>query len=162
MRLDLVQKGSTHLTLDKSFLVDNFQLRSVPIGDEEFHSLMKNFMKEWPNIQRLEVDWIGSTSMDNLRYGIRSLEILKKLWNIPCANYVNISKISASPGRFSKREVTYRPDPAGVSTSSVYRRLYGTNQISWDNYNFLDNLLKVKKSFCCKCDMNDLKMCFCD
>ena len=141
MRLDLVQKGSTHLTLNESFLVENFQLRSVPIGDEEFHSLMKNFMKEWPNIQRLEVDWIGSTSMDNLRYGIRSLEILKKLWNIPCANYVNISKISTSPGRFSKKEVTYQPDPAGVSTSSIDRR-YGIfqniDQFPWNS--FLDTL----------------------
>ena len=81
------------------------------------------------------------------------------------ANYVNISKISASPGRFSKREVTYQPDPAGVSTSSVYRRsryLESINQIPWDNYNFLDNLIGVQKSFCGKCDMNDLKMCFCD
>ena len=136
-----MRKGSTHLTLDESFLVENFQLQSVPIKDEEFHSLMKNLMKEWPNIQRLEVDWIGSTSMDNLRFGIRSLEILKKLWNIPCANYVNISKISASPGRFSKREVTYRPDPAGVSTSSVDRRYdysQSINDIPW-NF-FLDTL----------------------
>jgi len=141
VNFDLVQKGSTHLTLDKSFLVDNFQLRSVPIGDEEFHSLMKNFMKEWPNIQRLEVEWIGSTSMKNLRIGIRSLEILKKLWNIPYANYVNISKISASPGRVSKRELTYQPDPAGVSTSSIDRR-YGNfqniDQFPWNS--FLDTL----------------------
>ena len=141
MRLDLVQKGSTHLTLDESFLVENFQLRSVPIGDEEFHSLMKNLMKEWPNIQRLEVEWIGSSSIKNLRIGIRSLEILKKLWNMPNANYVNISKISTSPGRFSKREVTYQPNPAGVSTSSVDRRYdysQSINDIPW-NF-FLDTL----------------------
>ena len=136
-----MQKGSTHLTLDESFLVENFQLRSVPIGDEEFHSLMKNLMKEWPNIQRLEVEWIGSSSIKNLRIGIRSLEILKKLWNMPNANYVNISKISTSPGRFSKREVTYQPNPAGVPTSSVDRRYdysQSINDIPW-NF-FLDTL----------------------
>ena len=136
-----MRKGSTHLTLDESFLVEKFQLQSVPIKNEEFHSLMKNFMKEWPNIQRLEVEWIGSSSIKNLRIGIRSLEILKKLWNMPNANYVNISKISTSPGRFSKREVTYQPDPAGVSTSSVDRRYdysQSINDIPW-NF-FLDTL----------------------
>ena len=143
-----MQKGSTHLTLNESFLVENFQLRSVPIGDEEFHSLMKNFMKEWPNIQRLEVDWIGSTSMKNLRIGIRSLEILKKLWNMPYANYVSITKIiTASPGRLSKREVTYRPDPKGVSTSFVDRKsnyFQSINQIPWDS--LFDNYLLSQKA----------------
>ena len=141
MRLDLVQKGSTHLTLDESFLVENFQLRSVPIGDEEFHSLMKNLMKEWPNIQRLEVEWIGSTSMEDLNFRIRSLEILKKLWNMPNANYINISKISTSPGRFSKIEITYQPDPAGVSTSTIDRRsgsFQSIDQFPW--ISFLDTL----------------------
>ena len=119
MRLDLVQKGSTHLTLNESFLVENFQLRSVPIGDEEFHSLMKSLMKEWPNIRTLEVEWIGSSSVDNFRCRIWSLEELKKLWNLPHANYVNITKVSTGPGRYSKSEATYQPDC--VSSSSVKR-----------------------------------------
>merc|ERR1711902_471153 len=122
---------------DESFLVENFQLQSVPIEDEEFHSLMKKLVKEWQNIQSLEVEWIGSTSINDLSFRIRSLEILKKLWNMPCANYVNITKIiTASPGRLSKREVTYRPDPKGVSTSFVDRTsnyFQSINQIPWDS-----------------------------
>ena len=113
-----MQKGSTHLTLHEPFLVKNFQRQSVTIEDEEFHLLMKNFMKKWPNIQSLEVEWIGSTPMKDLSCKIRSLKMLRKLWNIPRASYVNVIKISTSSGRFSKKEVTYYPNTISSGYSS--------------------------------------------
>ena len=62
--LEIVRNGTKSLVLKKPFLKKYFQLHALPIDDGKLNSLMDAYLKMWPNVQKIEMDWIGKTPLE--------------------------------------------------------------------------------------------------
>ena len=86
--LDMVRKEATFLSLKERWLKKRFQLDTIPINDEILNSLMNDYLKLWPNVERIEMDWIGTTSISQLPKSTN----FKQRWNTPCLKFLKLEK----------------------------------------------------------------------
>ena len=86
--LCMVRNEVKFLKLKEYFLKKHFQLDSLPINDELLNSLINDYLKLWPNVERIQMDWIGSTSVSMLPPSTN----FKQVWNAPHLNYLKLEK----------------------------------------------------------------------
>ena len=84
----MVRNEVKFLKLKEYFLKKHFQLDSLPINEDLLNSLMNDYLKLWPNVERIQMDWIGSTSISMLPPS----SDFKQLWNAPSLNYLKLEK----------------------------------------------------------------------
>ena len=94
-----------------------FRLDNLPIHDGYLNALMNDYLKSWPNVERIEMEWIGTTSISDLPASTN----FKQLWNVPCLNYLQLKKnTSSNPGPINIRGVAYNGNSVRSWSSSSY------------------------------------------
>ena len=96
--LEIVRNDTKYLKLGELFLRRYFDIEDFRIEDENLNTLMTGYLKLWPNVQKIEMDWIAKTPLqycdfkdspkwiDSVRRGVKVLQLdelkLKKLFQL--------------------------------------------------------------------------------
>ena len=96
--MEIVRNDTKHLKLGEVFLTSYFQVQDFQIEDEHLNSLMTAYLKLWPNVQSIKMDWIAKTPLqyldlkdspkwlDLVRKGVKCLQLdeleLKKYFHL--------------------------------------------------------------------------------
>ena len=100
-----------------------FQLNNLPIHDGLLNALMNSYLKSWSNVERIEMEWIGATSISDLPANPN----FKQLWNTPNLNFLTlVEKTSTNPGPIIIRGVAHNGISFQSWSSSSYSSSYST------------------------------------
>ena len=84
----MVRKKVKFLILKEQSMKEYFQLNNSPINYGLLNSLMNDYLKSWPNVERIEMDWIATTSLSDLPANPN----FKQLWNTPNLNFLTLEE----------------------------------------------------------------------
>ena len=84
--LKLIRNGVRHLKVTTNLFIKYFGLEwnfvyGIKISDKKLNDMMLEYLKLWPYLQSLEVDYVGKTPTKTLLN--KSLDEFKKMWNLP-------------------------------------------------------------------------------
>ena len=115
--LEMVRRKVKCLKFKEQSMKKYFQLDNLPIHDGLLNALMNDYLKSWPNVERIEMDWIGTTSISDLPASTN----FKQLWNLPCLNYLQLKKnTSSNPGPINTHGVAFNGNSVRSWSSSSY------------------------------------------
>ena len=84
----MVREKVKFLILKEQSMKEYFQLNNSPINYGLLNSLMNDYLKSWPNVERIEMDWIATTSLSDLPANPN----FKQLWNTPNLNFLTLEE----------------------------------------------------------------------
>jgi len=86
--LDMARKKVKFLKLKEQSMKEYFQLDKTPINNGLLNSLMNDYLKAWPNVEEIEMDWIATISLSNLPANPN----IKQLWNAPNLKFLTVEE----------------------------------------------------------------------